>query len=202
MNEKQGELRDRIERLCLLKGRTFRLSTGALSDYYFDCKRATLHGDTLQLITEEFIARIQELPLQPSAVAGLTLGADPLVAAIIIRAKQLGLSIVHGSIVRKERKQHGTESKIENDPEPGTRVVVVDDVITRGGSIASACRELIAAGCEVVGIVAVIDREEGGVEHLRESYRCPVHTIFKKSEFRALAQDDSITARGKAALGS
>lgn len=75
----------------------FRLSTGAVSDYCFDCKRATLYGDTLQLIAEEFIARIQELPLQPSAVAGLALGANPLVAAIIMRAKKLGLSIVHGS---------------------------------------------------------------------------------------------------------
>ena len=94
----------------------------------------------------------------------------------------LGLPL-EAAIVRKERKAHGTRTMIENDPEPGSRVLVVEDVITTGASIARACDAFIEAECELVGIFALLDREAGGREALEKKYGVPVLPLFKLSDF-------------------
>lgn len=193
-NNRRG-LRDRIEQLCLLTGGDFVLSTGEKSSFYFDCKKVTLDGETATLIADELLAEIAELPLAPSGVAGLTLGADPLVTAVAMRSCQTGGPIRFASIVRKAPKEHGTRTMIENELPIGTKVVVIDDVITKGVSISQACTELHKASYEVVGIVALIDREAGGAEELRRAYQCPVRTLFKKSDFPKLTDEEQRHAR-------
>jgi len=181
------ELRDRIETRCFLTDGPYNLSNGSVSDYYFDCKRATLDGRTLWAIADAFITEIDQLPEQPTAIGGLTVGADPLIAAILMRhccppAPYLSYAnpIVSGCIVRKERKAHGTQSLIENELPKGTPIVMVDDVLTTGSSIMQACKALISAGCRIVGIVVLIDR--------RDQVGYPVRAIFTKKDFPKLNQ--------------
>jgi orotate phosphoribosyltransferase len=176
-------------------GRKFKLSTGDVSSFYFDCKRAMLDGPTLAMIADALLDKIQELPEVPTAIAGLTLGADPLIAAVIMRSAQTGGPIRAGSIVRKARKEHGTESMIENELRPGTPVVVVDDVITQGKSIQVACDELANAGYRIVGIIALIDREAGGLQRLQKANECPVLPLFQKRDFPRLLAEEARHAR-------
>nr|VFJ93848.1 MAG: orotate phosphoribosyltransferase [Candidatus Kentron sp. H]VFJ94553.1 MAG: orotate phosphoribosyltransferase [Candidatus Kentron sp. H]VFK01096.1 MAG: orotate phosphoribosyltransferase [Candidatus Kentron sp. H] len=172
-----------IDREALITGQAMTLSAGATSSYYFDCKKVTLHGEALPLIADALLEKIDALPDPPTAIGGLTLGADFIVAGVIMRAWQTGHPTRHGAIVRKEPKKHGTRTLIENDLPTGTPVVVVDDVITTGGSTARACNQFLAAGCRIVGIMALVDREVGGAENLAGKYGCPVSSLFKKSDF-------------------
>ena len=183
------ELRGRIEELCLLQtGGPFILSTGLESSFYFDCKRAVLQGDVLRAMAELLLLEADALPRQPNAIGGLSMGADFLVASVIQLAAQRGHPMVNGCVVRKERKQHGTRNYIENEQPPGTRVMVVDDVFTTGSSTLLACKRLSEAGNKVVGIVGLIDREQGGIGNLRGAYDVPVKALFKSSEFPGLVE--------------
>jgi orotate phosphoribosyltransferase len=186
-------LRDRLESLCLIEG-DFVLTTGLRSSFYFDCKRATLDGECLSLIADEFLDRITTLPEAPAAIGGLTMGADFIVAGVIQRAHERGVRM-SGSIVRKEPKKHGTRSKVENELPRGTSIVVVDDVFTTGTSTATACRELLAEGYRVVGIVGLVDREQGGAENLGREFGCPVLSVFRKRDFPALNEPPRTRAR-------
>ena len=189
MTMDKDELRDRIEELCLLQtGGPFILSTGQQSSFYFDCKRAVLHGGVLSSIAERLLRAADRLPRQPTAVGGLSIGADFLVAAVIQLAAQQGHPMVNGCVVRKERKQHGTRNYIENEQPAGTKVMVVDDVFTTGSSTLLACDRLREAGNEIVGIVGLIDRGQGGIDNLRSKYDVPVTALFKSSEFPGLVK--------------
>ena len=99
-------------------------------------------------------------------MGGLTMGADFITAAAVMRAFQTGRTMVHGCIARKETK-HGIQSKLENELPKGTRIVAVDDVVTSGGSTIKAYEEFVREGYDVVGVLAVVDRERGGIEELR-----------------------------------
>jgi orotate phosphoribosyltransferase len=181
----RDRLRRLIEKLCIIEG-DFVLSTGGKSRYYFDCKIVTLDGEGLTLIGEEFLREIEKLPVQPTAIGGLTMGADFITAAVILLSHQTGGKVLQGSIARKEPKQHGTRRKIENELPAGTRIVVIDDVITTGSSTLKACQEFEQAGYEIVGILGVVDREAGGREALEKKYKY-VRTLFKTSDFPELA---------------
>nr|VFJ75851.1 MAG: orotate phosphoribosyltransferase [Candidatus Kentron sp. FW] len=183
MQKSLAELWRLIDRDALITGQNMALSAGGASSFYFDCKKTTLNGKGLHLIADAFIEKINTLPESPTAIGGLTLGADFIVAAVIMRAHQMGHPTILGSIVRKEPKKHGTRTHIENDLPPGTTIVVIDDVITTGGSTAKACDKLMEAGYRIVGIIALIDRETGGVGNLADKYGCPVHSLFTKSDF-------------------
>ena len=182
-------LRALVESVCLLRGQEFVLSTGKKSDFYFDCKRAVLRGDALNLIAEEFLAAADRLPTAPDAIGGLSMGADFLVAATIQLAAQRNHRMMAGCVVRKDRKEHGTRTFIENEQPPGTKVMVVDDVFTSGRSTALACRRLMAVGNEIVGIVGVVDRNQGGVDNLRREFGVPVRTVFSIHDFPALSAE-------------
>ena len=183
MNAAWEELRSLVDDKCLTVGHSYTLSTGRPSDFYFDCKKAMLDGRCLSFIADAFLEEAGKLPRIPKAIGGLTMGADFIVAAVIQRAFETGESLESGSIVRKEQKQHGAGNKIENELSPGTPIVVVDDVVTTGASTETACDAFIAAGYQIVGIVALIDRESGGTERLARKYRCPVSAIFRKHDF-------------------
>lgn len=183
MGATREELRSLVDKMCLTVGQAYTLTTGRQSAFYFDCKRAMLDGRCLSLIADAFLEEADKLPRFPNAIGGLTMGADFIVAAVIQRAFEIGMPLVSGSIVRKEQKTHGAGNKIENELPKGTPIVVVDDVVTTGASTVAACDAFIAAGYDIVGIVALVDRESGGCETLARKYDCPVGAIFRKRDF-------------------
>lgn len=191
MEANRERLRLLIEDRCYLiakEGEEFTLSTGDKSKFYFDCKRITLHGEGLTLIAKSLLDEIAKFKVQPTAIGGLTLGADFMTAAVVVISHLNGGRLQNGSIVRKAPKEHGTRNKIENELPRGSKIVVVDDVITRGSSILEACDEFVKAGHEIVGIVAVIDREAGGEAKIHARYpNIPVTSLFKKSDFSSVA---------------
>ena len=189
MNAAREELRLLVDERCLTVGHSYTLTTGRRSGFYFDCKKAMLDGRCLGLVGGAFLEEAGKLPRFPEAVGGLTMGADFIVAAVIQRAFETGKPTVSGSIVRKERKQHGAGNRIENELPAGTSIMVVDDVVTTGASTGTACDAFIAAGYEVVGIVALVDREAGGCEALARKYGCPVRAVLRKRDFPRIARE-------------
>ena len=183
MNAAREELRLLVDERCLTVGRSYTLTTGRQSAFYFDCKKAMLDGRCISLIANAFLEEAGRLPRVPHAIGGLTMGADFIVAAVIQRAFETGQPMVSGSIVRKEQKKHGAGNKIENELAAGTPIMVVDDVVTTGSSTETACDAFIAAGYDIVGIVALVDRESGGCEMLARKYDCPVGAVFRKRDF-------------------
>ena len=196
MNTAREQLRSLVDEKCLTVGRSYTLTTGSRSAFYFDCKKAMLDGECLGLIADAFLEEAGKLPRFPQAIGGLTMGADFIVAAVIQRGFETGKPLVSGSIVRKEQKQHGAGNKIENELPAGTPIMVVDDVVTTGSSTETACEAFSASGYDIVGIVALVDRESGGCESLERKYGCPVRAVFRKRDFPRIdrAPDDSSTA--------
>ena len=189
MNAAREELRLLVDERCLTVGHSYTLTTGRRSGFYFDCKKAMLDGRCLGLVGGAFLEEAGKLPRFPEAVGGLTMGADFIVAAVIQRAFETGKPTVSGSIVRKERKQHGAGNRIENELPAGTSIMVVDDVVTTGASTGTACDAFIAAGYDVVGIVALVDREAGGCEALARKYGRPVRAVLRKRDFPRIARE-------------
>lgn len=141
----------------------FVLSSGARSTYYLDARRVTLSATGAALVGELFLDALAETGI--SGVAGLTLGADPIVSAIVTLAGTRDMRL-DGFLVRKEAKGHGTARRIEGPWRPGLRVAVVDDTLTTGSSSLAAAAAVEEAGSEVTGIYALIDREQGAREAL------------------------------------
>ncbi|MYG48175.1 MAG: orotate phosphoribosyltransferase, partial [Gemmatimonadales bacterium] len=151
----------------LLAERSFRLgdfvlASGARSDYYIDCRTSTMHAHGQVLMGEVGLAAIRDAGLRPDAVGGLTMGADPLAYAIAAASWGAGDDPIHAFSVRKRAKRHGKGQLIEGCFEPGARVVVVEDVITTGGSAFQAVEAVNRARGEVLGVRGLVDREEGG----------------------------------------
>jgi orotate phosphoribosyltransferase len=155
------------------------LSSGVQSNHYFDCKRVTLTSDGAELVGEAVLDKISSLPEWPIAIGGLTYGADPIVLAVIMRARARGKHI-DGFCVRKEAKQHGTRNIIENAPEAaGAPVVIVDDVVTGGGSVLQAVSAAKQAGCQVLAVITMVDRLQGGAEKIKSEVGTyiPLYTL-------------------------
>ena len=141
----------------------FTLSSGRKSDLYVDCRLTTMDPEGLSLIGPLGLHAIAERGWHPDSVGGLTLGADPVSYAIAYASQLAGIP-VRAFTVRKEAKTHGTGKLIEGPYRSGDRVVVIEDVITTGGSALRAVEAVRAAGGQVLGVLAVVDREEGGRE--------------------------------------
>jgi orotate phosphoribosyltransferase len=136
----------------------FKLSSGKKSEHYVNCKPVTLQGDALMFISWCMFECIEE---DCDAVGGLTLGADPLVAGVAM-VSAIEERYLDGLIVRKEPKGHGTKAWIEGPTlAPGSKVTVLEDVITTGGSAIKAAKRLRDAGYAVENVVAIINRQEG-----------------------------------------
>jgi orotate phosphoribosyltransferase len=155
---------DALRRLLLersVQRGEFVLTSGRRSSYYIDCRRTTMSAAGMVLIGRMGWAAIEGAGWRPQSVGGLTLGADP-VAYSIAAASFLQGRPIDAFTVRKEPKAHGTKRLIEGNFRAGDAVVVVEDVITSGESAARAAAAVEAAGGSVAGILAVVDREEGG----------------------------------------
>lgn len=183
------ELKRRLARLLMEKSYLegdFTLSSGQKSDYYFDCRQTSLHPDGAWLIGALFVRMLK--PLGIDGVAGMTMGADPLITATSLAARSEGIAWP-GIIVRKSAKQHGTGRALEGMANfaEGARVGLLEDVVSTGGSVLQACDSIRAAGLVAVDVCCVLDREQGGREAI-ERAGCRLHTIFTRPELVELAR--------------
>ena len=143
----------------------FTLSSGAHSDYYIDCRTTTLNAEGGRLAGLALYDLIRQHKLNPQAVGGLTMGADPLVSNIASasawdRLQHPHAPLIHGFLVRKSEKTHGTGRRIEGFNQPSARVVIVDDVCTTGASTIQAIEAARDAKFQVVGVLCLVDRQE------------------------------------------
>jgi orotate phosphoribosyltransferase len=170
----------------------FTLSSGGKSDYYVDCRTTTLHAEGARLTGLAILELLGEKGLAPAAVGGLTLGADPVVSAVAIASasraqQQSGSPLIHGFLVRKAEKAHGTARRIEGFNEPGAPVLIVDDVCTTGASTITAIEAAKAAGMKVIATVCLVEREEAkgrpAVEAACEG--APFFALFTANDVRA-----------------
>ena len=139
----------------------FTLASGKKAAYYLDCRRVTLDSAGANLVAEGILDLLGDA--LPDAVGGMAIGADPITAAVITIAGQRGQRL-KGFIVRKQAKQHGKGRVVEGPVQPGETAVILEDVVTTGASSLEAIQRVEAAGLKVQGVVAIIDRLEGGAE--------------------------------------
>ncbi|MEJ5338156.1 MAG: orotate phosphoribosyltransferase [Aquificaceae bacterium] len=156
----------------------FKLSSGRLSRYYIDLKQVTFDPEGVYLLGRVLYESLREL--KPDGVGGLTLGADPIAYAVSMVSYLEG-DPIKPFVVRKEPKAHGTGRQVEGLLKSGDRVVVLEDVITTGGSALKAVQACRREGYEVLCVYAVVDREEGGRENLQRE-GLEVYSLFKLSE--------------------
>lgn len=158
----------------------FVLASGRRSSFYIDARLTTMSGDGLAVIGGLGLDRLAFRGWTPQAVGGLTLGADPVAYALALTARRRGVAL-DAFTVRKQAKEHGTGKRIEGCFAPGMAVVIVEDVLTTGNSARDAIRAVESEAGAVLGVMAVVDREEGGREALeRAGY--PVEAFLTASD--------------------
>jgi orotate phosphoribosyltransferase len=196
MSTTRQSLLDLIATLSFKLG-DFTLASGQKSDYYIDCRTTTLHAEGGRLAGLIFYDLIRDHIPHALAVGGLTMGADPLVSntasasawaladhnEIVALTDELDLTdpsgidpdpgsaptLIHGFLVRKAEKAHGTGRRIEGFLQPGANVVIVDDVCTTGGSTITAIEAARDAGMTVAGVLCLVDRLQGGRENIERA---------------------------------
>ena len=167
------DLRERLREILREKslrlappGKPFVLTSGLTSNHYIDGKKTTSDPEGLHCLARLLLENCRRE--QVESIGGPTIGADPIVGAVA------SLSFTEGRplplfLVRKEAKKHGTQSQVEGTDIRGKRVIIVEDVITTGGSVLSAIEAVRSAGAEVVKVVAIVDREQGGREAFKQA---------------------------------
>jgi orotate phosphoribosyltransferase len=139
----------------------FTLASGKKASYYLDCRKVTLDSTGALLVAEGILDLLGEV--LPDAVGGMAIGADPITAAVITVAATRGTPL-KGFIVRKEAKAHGKGRDVEGPVAPGETAVIVEDVVTTGGSALKAVQRVESFGLKVQGVIGIIDRLEGGAQ--------------------------------------
>jgi orotate phosphoribosyltransferase len=158
------------------------LASGKESDFFIDCKQTMLTAEGHALVGELMFELLSELPAC-EAVGGVELGGCPLASAVSLVSFQRGRPL-NALYVRKAKKDHGTTKLVEGDKslKSGLKVALLEDVVTTGGSSLKAVESLKAAGADVIGIVALVDRQEGGAETIRAA-GLPLVTVATKADF-------------------
>jgi orotate phosphoribosyltransferase len=197
----------RQELLSMLARKSFRLgefklSSGGTSDYYIDCRTTTLDAEGARLTGRVFLDEIFRHGWEPEAIGGLTMGADPIVVSAAMLSAQQTQSrrprpdtspggadyhLIHGFLVRKAEKAHGTGQRIEGFRKKGAKVVIVDDVCTTGSSTIQAIEAAREFGFDVVGVIALVEREEAKGRTNVEKAAAPARfvCIFTAEDIRA-----------------
>ncbi len=152
-----------VNRHAVVHG-NFTLSSGQKSTYYIDGKLLSLMPEGLNYLSRVILEMVED---NVDAIAGLTLGADPIIAGVSAISYEVDRPLV-GLIIRKEKSSHGREKRIEGPLKKGMRVVVVEDVVTTGSSSLKAIDALQEAGCEVVKVICLVDRLAGGKENFEK----------------------------------
>jgi len=178
--------REQLKSLILeksLKFGDFTLASGKKAAYYLDCRQITLDSVGAKLIGEGILELLQQNAM-PQAVGGMSIGADPITAAVITVAAYQNIPL-KGFMVRKQSKGHGTNQFVEGPIVAGDHVVIVEDVVTTGGSSLDAIEKAEALGVTVDGVIAIIDRLEGGRE-MFESKGYTLRSLFTVRDFGVL----------------
>lgn len=170
----------------------FKLVSGKESPYYIDCKPTTNNAEGLTLIGEILFDLIQDLEV--NAIGGLTMGADPIAHATSMSSHLKGKP-VNSFCVRARPKDHGTTKMIEGDVRNGDRVIILDDVITTGGSTIRAIEAAKDFGLQVVKVIVLVDREEGGKEAI-EKLGTKVEAVFTLTELKKLSTNEPTLSKG------
>jgi len=172
--------------LNLIKKKAFfkkkvKLSSGRISNYYIDARLITLDSEGLWLITKTIFSFIKKNKI--TCVGGPTLGADPIIGALLLYSKMRGYKL-KGFIVRKERKSHGMKRLIEGEfPDKKDKVLIIDDVVTTGNSLLKVIEILKRKGIKIFGCCCIVDRQEGAQE-LLEKKKIPLFSIFTLSDLK------------------
>jgi orotate phosphoribosyltransferase len=164
LSRERGRLLEIIKERSFLKGH-FKLASGAMSDYYLDMKPTTFDPEGAACLAEIILSMLLE-DRDVNSIGGLELGAVPIIAAVC--ARSWPEHPINGFVVRKERKGHGTDKKIEGNFREGTTVVLFDDVTTKGGSVLQAVEAVRQRGSNVKKVITIVDRLEGAKENLRK----------------------------------
>ncbi len=197
MSSDQNPLTHKHQLLSLLARISFRLgqftlASGAKSDYYIDCRTTTLHAEGGRATGHSVLELLEEHGIEADAVGGLTMGADPIVCNVATASawraqQQPGVPLLHGFLVRKAEKAHGTGRRIEGFCREGARVVIVDDVCTTGGSTINAIQAARDAGMTVAAVVCLVERQEANgrpaVEAAAEG--APFFALFTANDVKA-----------------
>ena len=181
--------RERLKALLLelsVRIGDFTLASGARSPYYVDARQTTMTAEGQRLTGQICYDLIEEADWDVSHIGGLTLGADPVTYAIAHHSCERE-RVLDGFTVRKEAKDHGTGRQIEGGLPQDARVVIIEDSITSGGSALKAIEAIRQYGATIVGVLCLVDREEGGKERLDE-LELPLVAAFTGSELLAAAQ--------------
>jgi orotate phosphoribosyltransferase len=170
----------------------FKLSSGGVSDYYIDCRTTTLHAEGGRLTGHAILELLEANHIDAEAVGGLTMGADPIVSNVATASawraqKTPGSPLLHGFLVRKAEKAHGTGRRIEGFCREGARVVIVDDVCTTGASTINAIQAAQEAGMVVAAVVCIVEREEANGRPAVEAAAqdAPFLRLFTANDVRA-----------------
>lgn len=178
----------------------FKLSSGGTSDYYIDCRTTTLHAEGARLVGRVVMDLLQEKGWRPKAIGGMTMGADPIVTALSIMSAQQIMTRapartkpvdgdefwIHGFLVRKKEKEHGTGRRIEGYSKKMAKVVIVDDVCTTGASTIGAIEAAREFGFDIIGVLCLVEREEAGGRAAVERAAAPAKfvSLFTAKEVR------------------
>ena len=184
-NENNWEkLRAFITAQCFLRSDEpiFRLTSGKMSNFYFDLRRATLSPEGQYLIGNIILDKIIGLGLSPSAAGGLTMGADPIATAVAY-SSYLRQKPIEAFVIRKEPKAHGTMKQVEGNVESGDEVIILDDVLTTGKSTIKAIEAARAAGLKTLAAIVLLDRAEHEGRKNVEALGLPLYSIFRKEDF-------------------
>jgi orotate phosphoribosyltransferase len=171
-------LLDQIKKKAVVRGKVT-LSSGKEADYYVDMRRITLDGVAAPLVGTVMLDLTAGLDYD--AVGGLTLGADPVAAAMMHASHARGRTL-DAFVVRKAEKAHGLQRRIEGSPVEGRRVLAVEDTSTTGGSVLTAVEALNEAGAIVVGVAVIVDRDTGAKEYVEGITKVPYLYAFGKDE--------------------
>jgi orotate phosphoribosyltransferase len=170
----------------------FTLSSGATSDYYIDCRTTTLHAEGGRLTGHAILELLEDHEIAAEAVGGLTMGADPIVSNVATASAWRALEspekpLLHGFLVRKAEKAHGTGRRIEGFYREGARVVIVDDVCTTGASTITAIEAAREAGMAVAAVVCLVERQEANGRPAVEAAAggAPFFALFTANDVRA-----------------
>jgi orotate phosphoribosyltransferase len=170
----------------------FKLSSGGTSDYYIDCRTTTLNAEGGRLTGHAILELLEQHRIDAGAVGGLTMGADPIVSNVATASAWRAQSnpsapLLHGFLVRKAEKNHGTGRRIEGFCREGARVVIVDDVCTTGASTINAIEAAREAGMTIAAVVCIVEREEanGRPAVERSAAGSPFLRLFTANDVRA-----------------
>jgi len=174
----RGELLQQIKDKAVVHGKVT-LSSGLEADYYVDLRRITLDGEAAPLVGQVLLDLTADLDFD--AVGGLTMGADPVAAAVLHAAAARGKR-VDAFVVRKAAKAHGLQRRVEGPDIKGRRVLVVEDTSTTGGSPLTAVEAVREAGAEVVAVATIVDRATGAAEKIQEGAGVPYLFAYSKDD--------------------